>query len=255
MAARPGTAAPAGSRKTCKEHVDETAVVGSAAQRSAYALPTECPGAWTTERVDDKQALGAGSHLTGADACPGCWVCRCGDWSCRSVLPARCGEAGSQGVTRDREQSAGQCQCGRLCRRGSRIPPLQHVDSRGSSRRAHDRHREQSRPLLWSSSVQAQSHRAAEYMIGASGFESLLWHGTPRAQGEQGREDMSPTPRPPQPFATRRVAYRAPQSGPLSHSSLEVTRRTWEPFVFIVHTSGRPAMPSRASVIRLPSGE
>ena len=46
--------------------IGDTAVVGSAAQRSAPALPTECPGAWTTERVDDKQARGAGSPVSGA---------------------------------------------------------------------------------------------------------------------------------------------------------------------------------------------
>ena len=49
--------------------------------------------------------------------------------------------------------------------------------------------------------------------------------------------------------------YRAPQSGPLSHSGLKVTRRTSLPSIFIVHTSGRPAMPSRANVMRVPSGE
>jgi hypothetical protein len=51
------------------------------------------------------------------------------------------------------------------------------------------------------------------------------------------------------------VPYLAPQSGPLSHSGFEVTRWTSLPSVFIVHTSGRPAMPSCANVMRVPSGE
>ena len=50
MAVRPGSRSALDSRKTCREAETIERVVGSVAQRSAPALPTECPGAWQTAR-------------------------------------------------------------------------------------------------------------------------------------------------------------------------------------------------------------